>query len=57
MIQEKGGYNVTVVAEQLPTDPKSIHYTSHWAVCLVASLPLDLSMGLILFTGRASRLQ
>ncbi|KAF8626696.1 hypothetical protein AX15_004732, partial [Amanita polypyramis BW_CC] len=31
IIQEKGGYNVTIVADHLPTDPKSINYTSHWA--------------------------
>ena len=37
VIQEKGGYNVTLVAEQLPTDPKSINYTSHWAVSLFAT--------------------
>ncbi|OBZ77747.1 D-amino-acid oxidase [Grifola frondosa] len=30
-IQEKGGYNVTIVAETLPSDPKSIKYTSIWA--------------------------
>ncbi|KAI0053121.1 D-amino-acid oxidase [Auriscalpium vulgare] len=30
-IQEKGGYNVTIVAETFPTDPKTIKYTSHWA--------------------------
>ncbi|KAJ7218306.1 D-amino-acid oxidase [Mycena rebaudengoi] len=30
-IQEKGGYQVTIVAEVLPSDPKSIKYTSHWA--------------------------
>ncbi|RDX54806.1 D-amino-acid oxidase [Lentinus brumalis] len=30
-IQEKGGYNVTVVAETFPTDPKTITYTSLWA--------------------------
>ncbi|PFH47707.1 hypothetical protein AMATHDRAFT_67038 [Amanita thiersii Skay4041] len=30
-IQERGGYNVTIVAETFPTDPKSIRYTSHWA--------------------------
>ncbi|KIL55829.1 hypothetical protein M378DRAFT_173288 [Amanita muscaria Koide BX008] len=30
-IQEKGDYNVTIVAEHLPSDPKSIKYTSHWA--------------------------
>ncbi|KAL4073565.1 hypothetical protein J3A83DRAFT_4357577 [Scleroderma citrinum] len=31
-IQERGGYRVTIVAETLPTDPRTIHYTSHWAV-------------------------
>ncbi|KAJ7484624.1 D-amino-acid oxidase [Mycena latifolia] len=30
-IQEKGGYQVTIVAEVLPSDPKTIKYTSHWA--------------------------
>ncbi|KIY48481.1 nucleotide-binding domain-containing protein [Fistulina hepatica ATCC 64428] len=30
-IQEKGGYNVTILAEILPSDPKSIRYTSQWA--------------------------
>ncbi|TFK49356.1 D-aspartate oxidase [Heliocybe sulcata] len=30
-IQEKGGYQVTIVAETLPSDPKTIRYTSHWA--------------------------
>lgn len=30
-IQEKGGYEVTVVAETLPSDPKTVKYTSHWA--------------------------
>ena len=31
-IQEKGGYHVTIVAEVFPTDPKTIRYTSLWAV-------------------------
>ena len=31
-IQEQGGYQVTIIAEVLPTDPKTIKYTSHWAV-------------------------
>lgn len=31
-IQERGGYRVTVVADTLPSDPKSAKYTSHWAV-------------------------
>ncbi|KAH9849568.1 D-amino-acid oxidase [Lenzites betulinus] len=30
-IQEKGGYNVTIIAETYPTDPKNIEYTSIWA--------------------------
>ena len=35
MLQERGGYDVTIIAEHLPTDPKSIDYCSAWAVCLV----------------------
>ena len=31
-IQEHGGYHVTVIAESIPGDPKSIRYTSPWAV-------------------------
>ena len=31
-IQEKGGYNVTIIAETFPGDPKTITYTSLWAV-------------------------
>jgi len=27
------GHDVTIVSEILPSDPKSIRYTSHWAVC------------------------
>ncbi|KZT28066.1 D-amino-acid oxidase [Neolentinus lepideus HHB14362 ss-1] len=30
-IQEQRGYQVTIIAETLPSDPKSIRYTSHWA--------------------------
>jgi len=30
-ILEKGGYHVTIIAEVLPTDPKTIKYTSQWA--------------------------
>jgi len=30
-IQEHGGYRVTVIAETIPGDPKSIRYTSPWA--------------------------
>jgi D-amino-acid oxidase len=29
--QEQGGYQVTIVAETLPSDPKNIRYTSPWA--------------------------
>jgi 2-polyprenyl-6-methoxyphenol hydroxylase-like FAD-dependent oxidoreductase len=32
MIQERGDLQVTIVAENLPSDPKSIRYTSYWAV-------------------------
>jgi hypothetical protein len=32
-IQEQDDYKVTIVAEILPSDPKSIQYASHWAVC------------------------
>jgi len=31
-IQEHGGYHVTVIGETIPGDPKSIRYTSPWAV-------------------------
>ncbi|KAH9835404.1 D-amino-acid oxidase [Rhodofomes roseus] len=31
MIQEKGRYDVTIIAERFPTDPKSIDYCSAWA--------------------------
>ncbi|KAI0037134.1 nucleotide-binding domain-containing protein [Vararia minispora EC-137] len=31
VLQETGDYKVTILASKLPTDPKSIHYTSHWA--------------------------
>ncbi|KAJ2937063.1 hypothetical protein H1R20_g26, partial [Candolleomyces eurysporus] len=30
-VQETGRYKVTIVAEVLPTDPKTIKYTSQWA--------------------------
>lgn len=30
-ILEKG-YQVEIIAEMIPTDPKNIKYTSHWAV-------------------------
>ena len=31
-IQEHGGYHVTAIGETIPGDPKSIRYTSPWAV-------------------------
>ncbi|PCH44726.1 D-amino-acid oxidase [Wolfiporia cocos MD-104 SS10] len=31
LIQEKGGYDVTVIAETFPGDPKSAKYCSNWA--------------------------
>ncbi|EIN08914.1 D-amino-acid oxidase [Punctularia strigosozonata HHB-11173 SS5] len=40
-IQEKGEYNVTIVAETLPSDPKTIRYTSHWAGAHHVSLAGD----------------
>lgn len=33
-IQEKGEYKVTIIAETFPTDPKTIKYTSLWAVSI-----------------------
>ncbi|TRM68586.1 hypothetical protein BD626DRAFT_482205 [Schizophyllum amplum] len=30
-LQEQGNYNVTVLADAFPSDPKSVKYTSHWA--------------------------
>ena len=30
---QENGYAVTILAETLPSDPKSIRYTSQWAVC------------------------
>jgi len=35
-LQEKG-HQVTIVAEILPTDPKTIKYTSHWAASYKSS--------------------
>ena len=32
-ILEKG-YQVEIIAEVIPTDPKTIKYTSHWAVSI-----------------------
>jgi hypothetical protein len=37
-IQERGGYHVTVVSEVHPSDPKTIKYTSHWAVSICKSV-------------------
>lgn len=34
-IQEKGGYDVTIIAETWPSDPKTVKYTSFWAVCRI----------------------
>jgi hypothetical protein len=31
-IQEKGLYQVEIIADVLPTDPKTYKYTSQWAV-------------------------
>ena len=31
-VLERGGYSVTIVADTFPSDPKSIRYTSLWAV-------------------------
>lgn len=31
-IQEKGLYQVEIIADVLPTDPKTYRYTSQWAV-------------------------
>ncbi|KAL1741838.1 hypothetical protein HDZ31DRAFT_84570 [Schizophyllum fasciatum] len=30
-VQEQGDYDVTVLADVFPSDPKSVNYTSHWA--------------------------
>ncbi|KAH9477485.1 D-amino-acid oxidase [Psilocybe cubensis] len=30
-IQEKGCYQVEIIADVLPSDPKTVRYTSHWA--------------------------
>ncbi|KAI4522193.1 nucleotide-binding domain-containing protein [Schizophyllum commune Loenen D] len=30
-LQEQGDYDVTVLADIFPSDPKSVNYTSHWA--------------------------
>ena len=45
-IQETGRYNVTIVAEILPSDPKNIKYASQWAVSVILHL-LSCSMRLI----------
>ena len=38
-LQETGRYQVEIVAEILPTDPKNIKYTSQWAVCAIGTFP------------------
>ncbi|KAG9218144.1 hypothetical protein CCMSSC00406_0008083 [Pleurotus cornucopiae] len=30
-LQQKGGYQVTIIAEAFPSDAKTVKYTSHWA--------------------------
>ena len=40
-VQETGRYNVTIVAETFPTDPRTIRYTSHWAVSVLQSISND----------------
>lgn len=40
-IQEVGKYNCTIVAEVLPSDPKTIKYTSHWAVNISHSIAVS----------------
>lgn len=34
-ILEKGPYQVEIIAEVIPTDPKNIKYTSHWAASVI----------------------
>ncbi|TFK49360.1 D-amino-acid oxidase [Heliocybe sulcata] len=34
-IQEQGGYQVIIIADILPSDPKSIRYCSHWAGAII----------------------
>jgi hypothetical protein len=48
-IQEQGKYKVTIVAETLPSDPKTARYTSHWAVRLRATLKSFLRIVLMTF--------
>ena len=38
-IQAAGRYQVEIIADVLPTDPKDIKYTSHWAVCAFNGIP------------------
>ena len=38
-IQATGRYQVEIIADVLPTDPKDIKYTSHWAVRTFNGLP------------------
>jgi hypothetical protein len=47
-IQEKGGYQVEIIAEVLPLDPKTIKYTSQWAVRTIPVLPVCLTYAHIL---------
>lgn len=46
-IQLQGNYRVTVVSEIIPSDPKSIKYTSRWAVR--CKLTTNYHVALILF--------
>jgi hypothetical protein len=40
-IQLHGNYRVTVISEIIPSDPKSIKYTSRWAVgCIRLLIPM-----------------
>jgi hypothetical protein len=50
-IIETGQYTVSILAETLPSDPKSIRYTSHWAVRPFSSpLSSDCSLDSNLYT-------
>ncbi|CAA7257300.1 unnamed protein product [Cyclocybe aegerita] len=40
-LQQQGDYKVTVVAEVIPSDPKSIRYTSRWAGAHHVYNPID----------------
>lgn len=37
-IQQEEGYNVTILAEQFPTDPKTVKYASLSAVSLAGNM-------------------